>query len=127
MRYCKNCGLLQAPDAVQCPQCGAVLLPEPPAPSPAAPHYEGAHPVEQPDEGLSFGATLGALLLFAIPVAGFILSLVWSFGATRNPARRTLAQAYLVRTLIVAVLFAMLTLVFAITAYLMVTPVRFYY
>lgn len=125
MRYCQNCGLLQAPDATHCPQCGAALPPEPPAPAPEAPRYtgpEGTAPGE-----LSFAATLGALLLFAIPVVGFVMTLVWGFGGSRHPGRQRLAQAYLVRTLIVAVLVALVMLLFAFMAYFTITPVRVYY
>ena len=73
---------------------------------------------------LSEWATLGTLLLFAIPVVGFILSLVWSFGFGTKPARKRLAQAWLIRTLIVAVVVALLCLMLALTsvARLTVTP-----
>ena len=43
-----------------------------------------------------------AMLLFAIPIAGFVLAVVWSFGGTQDPARRRLARAYLIRALVVA-------------------------
>lgn len=104
MRYCKNCGLLAPQDADRCPQCGAPLPPLP-AQAPAAssgPHYHEPKPTGVP--ALSEGATLATLLLFSIPIAGFILSLAWSFGFTHNPARRRLAQAWLIRTLIIAVI-----------------------
>ena len=106
MRYCKNCGLLAPHDATACPQCGAAL-PPPPAPAgqpaPAAPRYESEPAAKEPPvEALSDWATFGALLLFAVPVAGFIVSLAWSLGFAKNPARRRLAQAYLLRTLVVA-------------------------
>lgn len=109
MRYCKNCGLLAPVGADRCPQCGAPLPAAPAAPAPAAdqPHYTDSLP-EVP--ALSEWATLAALLLFSIPVVGFILSVAWSFGFSKNPARKRLAQAWLIRTLVVAVAAALLCL-----------------
>lgn len=128
MRYCKNCGLLAPFDADRCPQCDTPLPPEPqaaPAPRTEARYTEEVHTQpEEPVPALSEWATLGTLLLFAIPVVGFILSLVWSFGFGTKPARKRLAQAWLIRTLIVAVVVALLCLVLALTsvARLTVTP-----
>lgn len=109
MRYCKNCGLLAPVGADRCPQCGAPLPDAPATPAPAAdqPHYTNDLP-EVP--ALSEWATLAALLLFSIPVVGFILSVAWSFGFSKNPARKRLAQAWLIRTLVVAVAAALLCL-----------------
>lgn len=127
MRYCKNCGLLAPLDAERCPQCGAPLPETAPAPAemPAGPRYDDPHQEIVP--ALSEGATLVALLLFAIPVAGFILSLAWSLGFTHNPARRRLAQAWLIRTLIVAVLVALVCLVLALNSALVLSAPHYYY
>ena len=102
LRYCKNCGLLLPHDADRCPQCGA---PAPLAVRPAA---------EPMPEAMSQGATTGTMILFAIPVVGFILALVWSFGGTHNEARKRLARAQVVRTLVVAAAAALLVLVAAL-------------
>lgn len=136
MRYCKNCGLLAPFDAACCPQCGAPLPPAPAAPTadPAgqqAPGKARYHaPLQEAEEipALSPWATLGALLLFAVPVAGFLFSLAWSFGFTKNPARRRLAQAYLIRTLLVAVVAALLLFWVAVSSVLTlsVTPYPYY-
>lgn len=133
MRYCKNCGLLAPFDADHCPQCGAALPPEPAAPAQpprqAAPQYgRDAAADDDAVPALSSWATLGALLLFAVPVAGFLFSLAWSFGFTKNPARRRLAQAYLIRTLLVAVVAALLLFWVAVSSVLTlsVTPSPYY-
>lgn len=133
MRYCKNCGLLAPFDAACCPQCGAALPPEPAAPAQptrqAAPQYgRDAAADDAAVPALSSWATLGALLLFAVPVAGFLFSLAWSFGFTKNPARRRLAQAYLIRTLLVAVVAALLLFWVAVSSVLTlsVTPYPYY-
>ena len=107
LRYCKNCGLLLPHDADRCPQCGAPapLAVRPAAqPGPAAPLYgtPDDREAEPMPEAMSQGATTGTMILFAIPVVGFILALVWSFGGTQDPARRRLARAYLIRALVVA-------------------------
>ena len=65
-------------------------------------------------EAMSQGATTGTMILFAIPVVGFILALVWSFGGTHNEARKRLARAQVVRTLVVAAAAALLVLVAAL-------------
>lgn len=125
MRYCKNCGLLAPVGADRCPQCGAPLPPAPAAPIPAAdqPHYKDTAP-EVP--ALSEWATLAALLLFSIPVVGFILSVAWSFGFSKNPARKRLAQAWLIRTLVVAVVAALLFLWVAAQMVMTVTTIPYY-
>ena len=125
MRYCKNCGLLAPVGADRCPQCGAPLPPAPAAPVPAAdqPHYKDTAP-EVP--ALSEWATLAALLLLSIPVVGFILSVAWSFGFSKNPARKRLAQAWLIRTLVVAVVAALLFLWVAAQMVMTVTTLPYY-
>lgn len=129
MRYCKNCGLLAPFEADRCPQCGAPLPPDPRPAQPAVPAAPAEDDQPETVPALSEWATLGTLLLFSIPVAGFILSLLWSFGFGTKPARKRLAQAWLIRTLIVAVVFALLCLVLALTsvATLRVTPYYYAY
>lgn len=55
----------------------------------------------QPQSGvMSTGQFVGTLLLMMIPLAGFILMLVWAFGGTENPNRRNLSRAMLIITAI---------------------------
>ncbi len=128
MRYCKNCGLLAPHDATACPQCGTALPPDPARaaqPAAAAPRYENEPAAKEPPvEALSEWATFGALLLFAVPVAGFIVSLAWSLGFAKNPARRRLAQAYLLRTLVVAFLATLAGLWLGLSTVLTLSVVR---
>ena len=82
LRFCKNCGLLVPHDARNCPQCGA---PVPPAAC-TAPKQCPAQPLyDTPDRdedaavtAMSQSATAAALILFAIPLVGLVLSLVLS-------------------------------------------------
>lgn len=112
--FCKNCGLLTAPYDERCPKCGAPLphipmgeaLLESMRQSPEG-TVETGEPLYEQDleeeriDAMSQGATTAAMLLFAIPIAGFVLAVVWSFGGTQDPARRRLARAYLIRALVV--------------------------
>lgn len=105
--FCKNCGLLTAPYDERCPKCGAPLphiplgetLPGAMRQSPEGTVQTGEPLYEQDLEedridAMSQGATTAATLLFAIPIAGFVLAVVWSFGGTQDPARRRLAYYY---------------------------------
>lgn len=117
MYFCKNCGRMAHPGEPCCPKCGAAHA-EPPytanAPAgPAAPQYQPAK-VDPEIPALSFGSTLGTLIIFAIPLVGFIMMLVWSFADAPDSARQRLARAYLVRTLIVAAIIALLFLLGAL-------------
>ena len=132
MRYCKNCGLLAPLDADHCPQCGAPLPPDPavrPGQAPGAPLYHDPEPdaPDAPIPALTPWATLGALLLFAVPVVGFLFSLAWSFGFTKTPARRRLAQAYLIRTLVLAVIVTLLVLCLTVSSVLTLTVTPYYF
>ncbi len=104
MEFCKNCGLLLPEGADHCPQCGAPVFSTPQPPQGAAEHpfYMEQEP---PRAGMSTAGYLGCLVLFVIPVVGLIFMLVWSLDSGRHPARRNLARAYLIRTLILAALF----------------------
>lgn len=109
MRFCRNCGLM-APDSyttLYCPKCGMQLPKEPPLPPDffdEEPHYAA----EPEGDGLSMGEYLVTLLVFLIPVVGFVMMLVWGFGSHVPPARQRLAQAYLIRTLALVVVVALL-------------------
>ncbi len=77
----------------------------------------------QPQSGvMSTGQFVGTLLLMMIPLAGFILMLVWAFGGTENPNRRNLSRAMLIITaigLVIGILVSVLvgTMVFSTARY----------
>ena len=87
--FCKNCGLLTAPHDERCPKCGAPLphipmgeaLLESMRQSPEG-TVETGEPLYEQDleedriDAMSQGATTAAMLLFAIPIAGFVLAVV---------------------------------------------------
>ena len=116
------------------PGAGEQLPPPPAAPQPPYPPYQaeptpvyarsgGAEPPHAPqpapgpryaapETGMGMAGYLGTLLLFLIPVVGLVLMLVWSFGHSARPERKKLAQAYLIRTLLLAAICVVLVLVF---------------
>ena len=113
MYFCKNCGRLAHPGEPCCPKCGTPHAEPPHEAAPAAPQY---HPAEDPHDvpAMGYSSTLGTLIIFAIPVVGFIMMLVWSFSDAPDNARKRLARAYLTRTLIVATVIAALLLLGAV-------------
>lgn len=143
MRYCKNCGLLAPRDAAACPECGALLPPEAPqsqadqtaqteaAPQPATPIYTADAPPPSPaprangtnGQDLTTGGYLINLILFELPLVGFILQLVFAFGGSQTPATRKLATAYLLRTAIHLALGLLLILLTAVLTWAIFTTV----
>ena len=115
MYFCKNCGRLAHPGESCCPKCGAPRV-EPPHAANAAPAAPQYHAAEEPQDvpAMTYGSTLGTLIIFAIPLVGFIMMLVWSFSDSPDTARKRLARAYLTRTLIVAAVIAVLFLLGAL-------------
>lgn len=113
MYFCKNCGRLARPGEPCCPKCGMPHAEPPHKAAPSAPQY---HPAEDPHDvpAMGYSSTLGTLIIFAIPLVGFIMMLVWSFSDAPDNARKRLARAYLTRTLIVAAVIAALLLLGAV-------------
>ena len=113
MYFCKNCSRLARPGEPCCPKCGMPHAEPPHEAAPAAPQY---HPAEDPHDvpAMGYSSTLGTLIIFAIPLVGFIMMLVWSFSDAPDNARKRLARAYLTRTLIVAAVIAALLLLGAV-------------
>ena len=99
MPFCETCGKPTYPLDTVCSNCGApIKQPARPVAAPA-PTYAATADVEPPQGSpyavLSSWAFVGTLLLMAIPVAGFILTIVWAAGSTSNLNRRNLARANL--------------------------------
>ncbi|MGI5935779.1 MAG: zinc-ribbon domain-containing protein [Oscillospiraceae bacterium] len=122
MITCTSCGAQVPDNNYYCPRCGAALpthstqssgnrydyyYKQPrsqggySSPNPA---YVYTSPKRQ-DSVLSTGAFLLSIILMSLPLAGFILQIVWACGATRNLNRRNLARAYLILSLICIALY----------------------
>ena len=127
--YCKRCGLPCKEEL--CDVCGAAVNNEPsdtpvpaqtatPPPPVIAPSLNFMPPAksspprmpfdplprtEQPiDAPLRVGQYIGMFFLLCIPLVNIILLFVWAFGNTVNYNKRNFARAYLILTLIAAVI-----------------------
>ncbi|MPM51457.1 hypothetical protein SDC9_98206 [bioreactor metagenome] len=100
MPFCDNCGKPTYPLDTVCSNCGApVKQPAPPVytPAPASVPASDVEPQQgSPFAVLSSWSFVGSLLLMAIPIAGFIIAIVWAAGSTGNLNRRNLARANLI-------------------------------
>ena len=125
MRYCPNCGSAVPPTADHCPWCGGPCPVHIVPPSPATHHAQAPHaappagpryaPAETQcaDGGLTTAQYFWSLLLFAIPVLGWIFLFCWAFGSHVTPARKRLARAVLLKGCVV-----LLAVLIALTAFL---------
>jgi len=133
MTFCQNCGTNMDEGVKFCTSCGTAVpngadhqqthqlgeqhqTPAQTAPQAAnnqqpvtqTPHGQ---PTPQPTPQLGKNAVigtfgwLGTLILFAIPVVGFVLCIVWAFGSS-NQNRRNFSRACLILSLIVIALSA---------------------
>lgn len=120
---------VQPPRAPEPPAYGSPVPPPPGSAAPYAPYppYGSQYGIQQGGE-LSTAGYLGTLLLFMIPVVGFVLMIVWSFMEGVKPERRKLARAYLIRTLILVGVALVLGMVLGIgvAALLAYDPYFFY-
>lgn len=85
-------------------QPAAPVYPQQPQPMPVQPQapIQPQPPVDdRRTRVMSTGGYMAALFLMSIPVAGFILQIVWAAGAARNLNRRHLARGYLFLSLII--------------------------
>lgn len=93
MARCTTCGADNPDGSAFCKSCGARIPYQQPS-------YVYSDPQKQTDAVMSTGAYIGSIILMSIPLVGFILMIVWSFGGTYNLNRRNLARAVLILTVI---------------------------
>lgn len=74
---------------------------------------------------MKLGGYFGSLCLFAIPVVGLVFMLIWSISERVRPERRRLAQAYLIRSVIISALVLVAALLFS--AYMSSTAYQMFY
>ncbi len=133
MRHCPNCGNTLPPDVSNCPYCGAPCASHEVPPSPAAAQATGsAASAEEnstqrtygpryapersvcPDGGLTTAQYFWSLILFAIPVVGWIFLFYWAFGSHVEAPRKRLARAALMKGCVWLVTFAIAIIIFAV-------------
>ena len=107
-RFCKECGTAVEATAPPQPAAPAPVAPPPSAysapyaapaqPAPAPSYYA---PAQQPTwPPVSVGQYIGMMIVSGIPLIGFIMLLVWSFGSQVNPSKKNYARAILILMLI---------------------------
>ncbi len=74
---------------------------------------------------MSVGSYVGTILLSMIPIVGFILLLIWSFGNDANLNKRNFARAWLIVQIIITVISAVLST--AISAMIIALIEQMYY
>lgn len=108
MAFCENCGKPVYPLDTVCSNCGTPVVQsaQPAAqPAPVSIRQEEVEPSSNsPYAVLSSWGFVGSILLMALPIAGFIIAIVWASGGTFNLNRRNLARGYL---LIIGIMFAL--------------------
>jgi uncharacterized membrane protein YvbJ len=126
MAFCENCGKPVYRLDRTCVNCGM------PVTQSAQPtQQEAQSPIRNGDDSsiqsapyavLSSWGFVGSLLLMALPIAGFIITIVWASGGTVNLNRRNLARGYLILMgigLALYILIFVAVLVFGGSAYLL--------
>ena len=104
---CKICGAECSDDMLFCKDCGSPLKA-----SRSAPEYVPVQPapdtISKDCKPISMWGYFGYELLFAIPLVGFILILVFSFGGTRNKNLKNFARSFFCVWILVVVLLTIL-------------------
>lgn len=99
MPFCENCGKPVYALDKTCSNCGTPVpqatQAAPPLP-PTAQAVDAEPAANSPYAVLGSWGFVGSILLLGLPIAGFILAIVWASGGTYNLNRRNLARAYLI-------------------------------
>jgi Na+/proline symporter len=126
---CPNCGSNNSEGTHFCVGCGAKLESAPPPPAyqpPQAqnyqqhyqqPSYQNIPAVNPNTMPMRTSEFFWMMLILAIPLAGFICTLVWAFGSNVNENRRNLCRAILIWMLVGIVLTIVLGILLAILGF----------
>ena len=120
-RFCTECGKEIADGVAFCTECGTKLEANEPKPVSAPPPVTQAPPVAQvntqpsysppvadnQNKVISTGLYIGLMLLFAIPIIGFIVCIIMAFAA-KNKNIKNYAKATLIWMIIAFVLIGIL-------------------
>lgn len=101
---CRNCGKDIADGSPVCNYCGYTTEAPGQQPMPMAPNTINALP-------MTVGSYIITLIVLAIPLVGFIMSLVWSFSSNVNINKKNLCRAILIIYLVSALLSIVIALV----------------
>lgn len=102
---CSNCGTENTNDSKHCSNCGTALESTAQQAVPNQAPVYNSQPVQTADyRPISMWGYFGYELLFSIPLIGFIMLLVFSFGGTQNVNLKNFARSYFCYFIIVAIL-----------------------
>lgn len=127
-KFCESCGSTLS--AAAAPKAASASAPPAPPPQPPPAQYNAPPPqayqspprqqyYQQPPPAynaagntapMSVGQYIGTIILFMIPLVGFILMLVWAFGSDVNLNKKNFSRAYLIMMLIGIVLAIVLSI-----------------
>ena len=116
MAFCENCGKPVYRLDKTCVNCGAPVT-QFSAPANDDTQRQSSYSLDNdssqgsPYEVLSSWGFAGSMLLMALPIAGFIITIVWASGGVTNLNRRNLARGYLILMALVAVIYVPLVLI----------------
>ena len=135
MTFCTTCGKEVPPGMRFCTACGTPVATaeSPPAAEQPAIAPNPALADQAPPRGsryavMSTGSYFGTILLFALPVIGWILCIIFACGGTKNLNKRNLARANLIFFLIALILSVILFFVFrALGGWFMDSLQQYYY
>ena len=119
-QFCNTCGSSMDANATFCTNCGTTKSASTQQYANPAPNY--VPPVQQPyyqqpvqtnfqnnamnSQPLGVGQYIGMMIVSGIPLVGFIMLLVWSFGSNANINKKNYARAVLIVAIVGGILAA---------------------
>lgn len=115
MAICPKCGAATEDGKPYCTNCGSPLTMHEPAPQQQ--QQQAYYTETEPPRGtryapMTIGMYIGTFFLLCIPVANFILLIVWAAGGCVNQSKRNFARAALILYGICIVLAVVLAIAF---------------
>lgn len=119
--FCEKCGAKNSDTSMYCEECGARLTGQSQNTwsgnnNNAGVQYVVKNEVPEDYKPIGMWGYLGYEILFSIPLVGFILLLVFSFGGTKNVNLRNFARSYFCFLIIVVVLILIIIMAGGIAA-----------
>ncbi|HPK14728.1 MAG TPA: zinc ribbon domain-containing protein [Clostridia bacterium] len=123
---CPYCGTANSNGTRFCVGCGANIegapheAPKPPVQTyqasyaPPPPAYQSVPAINPLTQPMRTGEFFWMMFVFAIPLVGFICSLVWAFGGNVNLNRKNLSRAVLIWMLVSIILTIVVSIILAL-------------
>ena len=94
--------------------------PAPPAPQYAPSAYQPQNNMYANDPPMSVGQYILTFIIMGIPLVGFIMLLVWSFGSSANRNKKNFARATLIYGIIIAIISIVISIAFGAVIFNMI-------